>query len=384
VAIKDGLVLVLMLVFFGLLFAALSARPGSKAISEGALLLDFRGPIVEQPGEPGALAALSAQDVPRQYRLRDVIRSIDAARTDARVKAVVLDLDRFGGGYPAAIGEVADALYRVRQSGKPVLAFATGYTDSSYRLAAAASEVWVDPLGGTLFSGPGGTQLYYKGLIDRLGVNAHVYRVGTYKAAVEPFTRADQSPEARAANQALYGSLLSQWVEGVRRMRPRAQVAAFLQQPQQAVLAARGNIPRANKALGLVDQVGDRVAFGKRVAQVAGVDTAKPAGAFRTIGYDAWVGANPLSTDGGAIGIVTVAGEIVDGKAGPGVAAGDTIADALLKGLATKDLKALVVRVDSPGGSVTGSERIRTAVLEAKRRGLPVVISMGGLAASGG
>ena len=384
VAIKDGLVLVLMLIFFGLLFAALTARPGARAIGEGALLLDFRGPIVEQPGEPGALAALSAQQVPRQYRLRDVIRAIDAARTDARIKAVVLDLDRFGGGYPAAIGEVADALYRVRQSGKPVLAYATGYSDSSYRLAAAASEVWVNPLGGTLFAGPGGTQLYYKGLIDRLGVNAHVYRVGSFKSAVEPYTRADQSPEARAANQALYGTLLSQWVDGVRRMRPKAQVAIFLQQPQQAVIAARGNIARANLALGLVDRVGSRIDFGKRVASVVGVDAAKPAGAFRTVGYDAWVGANPLPDDGAAIGVVTVAGEIVDGKAGPGVAAGDTIADALLKGLATKNLKALVVRVDSPGGSATASERIRVAVLEAKRRGLPVVISMGGLAASGG
>lgn len=384
VAIKDGLVLVLMLVFFGLLFAALSARPGSRAISEGALLLDLRGPIVEQPGSPGALAALTSQDVPRQYRLRDVVRAIDAARGDARVKAVVLDLDRFGGGYPAAIGEVADALYRVRQSGKPVLAYATGYSDGSYRLAAAASEVWVDPLGGTLFAGPGGTQLYYKGLIDRLGVNAHVYRVGTYKAAVEPFLRADQSPEARAANQALYGALLGQWVDGVRRMRPKAQVARFLQQPQEAVAAARGNIPRANLTLGIVDRVGSRVDFGKRVAQIAGADTAKPAGAFRTIGYDNWVGANPLPENGGAIGVVTVAGEIVDGKADPGVAAGDTVAEALLKGLATKDLKALVVRVDSPGGSATASERIRVAVLEARRRGLPVVISMGGLAASGG
>ena len=384
VAIKDGLVLILMLIFFGLLFVALTARPGSKAISEGALLLDFRGPIVEQPEEAAPFAALSGQPAARQYRLRDVVRALDAARTDARVKVVVLDLDRFGGGYPAAIGEVADAILRVRQANKRVLAYATGYSDSSYRLAAAASEVWVDPMGGTLFSGPGGTQLFYKGLIDRLGVNAHVYRVGTYKSAVEPYLRADQSPESRQASQALYGTLLGQWVEGVQRMRPRAQVAAMLRQPQEAVLAAQGNVAQANLRMGIVDKLGDRIAFGKRVAEFAGVDTGKPAGAFRTIGYDAWVGANPLPSAGDAIGVLTVAGEIVDGEGGPGSAAGDTIAKAMLKGLAEKKLKALVVRVDSPGGSALASERIRLAVLEAKRRGLPVVVSMGGLAASGG
>jgi len=384
VAVKDALVLIALLLFFGLLFAALSARPGAKAIGEGALLLDLNGSIVEQPAETDAVAALSGQSVAKQYRLRDVLRAIDTARTDARVKVVVLDLDRFGGAYPAALGEVADALVRVRQSGKPVLAYATAYTDSSYRLAAAASEVWVNPMGGTLFTGPGGAQLYYKGLIDRLGVNTHVYRVGRYKSFVEPYTRADQSPDARAASQALYGALLEQWREGVARARPKAQVAQFLSQPQQAVLATNGDIAQANLRAGLVDRLGDRTSFGQRVAKLAGTEAGKPIGSFRTIGYDRWVAANPMPTTGDAIGVLTVAGDIVDGEAGPGTAAGDTIAKAMLDGLATKNLKAVVVRVDSPGGSALASERIRLAVLEAKKRGLPIVVSMGGLAASGG
>ncbi len=384
VAIKDLLVLVLMLLFFALLFAALNARPGTKALGDGALLLDLDGSIVEQPEEPAAFAALSGQPVANQFRLRDLVRAIDTARTDARVKAVVLDLDRFGGGYPAALGEVADALVRVRQSGKPVLAYATAYTDGAYRLAAAASEIWVDPMGGTLFGGPGGTQLYYKGLIDKLGVNAHVYRVGRYKSFVEPYTRADQSDDARAASQALYGTLLAQWTEGVTRARPKAQVGPFLNNPQAAVLATQGDVARANLAAGLVDRLGDRTAFEQRVGQIAGVESGKPVGSFRTIRYDRWVAANPLPTAGDAIGVLTVAGEIVDGEAGPGTAAGDTIARAMLKGLAEKNLKAVVIRVDSPGGSALASERIRLAVLEAKKRGLPVVVSMGGLAASGG
>jgi protease-4 len=384
VGIKDALVLVAMLLFFALVFAALNARPSAPAIKDGALVLDLDGPIVEQPAEISPLAFVSGQRIGKQYRLRDVVHAIDTARTDDRVKAVVLDLDRFGGAYPAILGEVADALIRVRQSGKPVLAYATGYTDGGYRLAAAASEVWVDPLGGVVLSGPGGSQLYYKGLIDKLGVTTHVYRVGQFKSAVEPYTRADQSPEARAASQALYGALFDQWKNAVAQARPKAQLAGWFAQPARLVQNAGGDLSKANLATGLVDKVGDRLSFGRRVAQIAGAaEDDKPADSFAQIPYYAYTRASPAPDDG-TIGVVTVAGEIVDGKAAPGTAGGETIATYLLKGLAEKKLKALVLRVDSPGGSVMASERIRLAVMEAKRRGLPIVVSMGGVAASGG
>ena len=384
VAIKDGLVLVAMLLFFGLVFAALSARPGMKAIQPGALVLDLDGTIVEQPEEQAPFAALSGQQMPRQYRARDVLRAIDEARTDDRVKALVLDLDRFGGGYPATLNEIADAIRRFRDTKKPVLAYATAYTDAGYRLAANASEVWVNPLGGTIFMGPGGNQLYYKGLIDKLGVTTHVYRVGKFKSFVEPYTRTDQSPEAREASQALLGSLFGQWKEAIAKARPRAQVAQFLNSPDRLIVAAGGNIAAANKAAGIVDTLGDRTAFGQRVAALVGGDAKKPAGFYNRIAYDTWVAGHPLSKAGSAIGVVTIAGDIVDGEGGPGSAHGDTIAKLILNGLAKKDLKALVVRVDSPGGSVLASERIRLAILAAKQKGLPIVVSMGGVAASGG
>jgi protease IV len=384
VGIKDFLVLAAMLLFFGLIFAALNARPGTKAITDGALLLKLDGPIVEQPETIAPLAMLSGGSVPHQYRLRDLVRAIDAAKDDGRVKVLVLDLDAFGGAYPAALQEVGNAIQRFRKGGKPVLAYATAYTDGAYRLAANASEIWVNPLGGTLFTGPGGNQLYYKGLIDKLGVTTHVYRVGKFKSFVEPYIRADQSPDARAASQALYGTLFAQWRESVAQARPKAQLDSFLTQPDRAVLASNGNIADANLKAGLVDKLGDKLAFGKRVAEIAGAEANKPAGSFRTISYAAWVKANPLPTKGDAIGVLTIAGNIVDGEAGPGTAAGETVSKALLEGLAEKKLKALVVRVDSPGGSVLASEQIRQAILEAKRQKLPVIVSMGGLAASGG
>ena len=384
VGIKDALALLLLLLFFAALFALLSARPGAKAIGDGALVLKLDGAIVEQPADQDVTASLSGQSVGHQFRLRDLLRAIDTARTDGRVKAIVLDLDAFGGGYPAAIAEVGDALRRARDGGKPVLAYATAYTDAGYRLASNASEIWLNPLGGTIFAGPGGSQLYYKGLIDKLGITTHVYRVGRYKSYVEPYIRADQSPDARAAEQALLGTIFAHWKEGVHRARPKAQIEPFIAAPDKAILATGGDIARANLKAGIVDHLGDRTAFGTRVAELAGHDRTKLAGGYDGIRYADWVAANPAPTSGDAIGVLTVAGDIVDGKAGPGSAAGDTIAQAMTDGLANKHLKALVVRVDSPGGSVLASERIRLAILEAKKQGLPVVVSMGGLAASGG
>ncbi|QNQ10066.1 signal peptide peptidase SppA [Sphingomonas alpina] len=385
VGIKDALVLAAMLLFFGLLFAVLAAKPSPATIGNGALVLDLNGSIVEQPAEADAFSAFAGGSAPvNEFRLRDVVRALDKAKDDDRVKVVVLDLDSFTGGYPAALNEVAEAVRRVRDSKKPVLAYATGYTDAGYRLAANASEIWMNPMGGTLFTGPGGSQLYYKGLIDRLGVNAHIYRVGKYKSFVEPYTRSDQSPEAKQASQALYGVIFDQWKQAIAKARPKAKFDPLLMTPDAVVTAAQGDIAKSNLDAGIVDKLAERIDFNKRVAEIAGSDTNKPAGNFNTIKYANYLAANPLPTGGDAIGVLTVAGEIVDGKADTGTAGGDTIAKALFDGLAKKKLKALVVRVDSPGGSALASETIRRAILEAKAQKLPVVVSMGSVAASGG
>ena len=384
VGVKDALVLLFMLLFFGLLYAALSARPTLGSADQGALVLAIGGTIVEQPVEADPFAVLSGSQLLQEHRLRDLVHALDAAAADSRVKAVALDLDAFLGGGQAALSDVGEALDRVRRANKPVIAYATGYSDDAYLLAAHASEVWLNPLGAVLIAGPGGTNLYYRGLLEKIGVTANVYRVGTYKAAVEPFIRDDMSPEARAANEALAGALWEQWQDEVRAARPKAQVAAFAAAPVERVAAAGGDMAQAAVAAGLVDRLGDRTAFGKRLAEIVGTEDEKVPGSFNAIRLDHWIAANPASQAGGKIGVVTVAGNIVDGQAGPGTAGGDTIADQIDKGLKEKNLKALVVRVDSPGGSTLASERIRQAVLNAKSRGLPVVVSMGSVAASGG
>lgn len=386
VGVKDALVLTLMLLFFGGLYAVLSAGANPAAVRDGALVLDLKGSIVEQPAEIDPFAALAGGGpVTREYRLRDIVMGLEAAATDERVKAVALDLDQFIGGGQASLADVAAAIDTVRRADKPVVAYATGYGDDAYQLASHASEIWLNPLGAVAITGPGGNGLYFAGLLEKLGVTANIYRVGTYKAAVEPLIRNDQSPEARAAAQALANSLWEIWQNNVRQARPRAQVAGYAANPAAAAAAANGDLAQAALRAGMVDRLGDRTAFGKRMAALAGVDKEDVPGSFNEIKLADWtkVTLARQPTDG-RVGVVTVAGTIVDGRAGAGTAGGDTIAAIIDKALEERDLKALVLRIDSGGGSVLASERIRQAVLNAKSKGMPVVASMGAVAASGG
>ena len=379
VGIKDALVLIFMLIFFGMIYSALSARPAP--VKAGVLDLNLNGSVVEQPAR-AQWSELAGGSGPRQYRLRDLVAALDAARTDDRVKAVALDLDGFNGGGQTAIGDLAEAVRRVRAAGKPVVAYGVGYSDDSYQLAAAASEIWLNPLGAVLIAGPGGSNLYYKGLLDKLGVTANVYRVGTYKSAVEPFIRNDMSPEAKQNYQALDGAELETWRESVKRDRPKANVDLFLKDMNGAVAAAGGDMAKAALAAGLVDKIGERREFEARLAQLGGKDGRD--GSFARIKLSSYVSDKVKQNPKGPIGIVTIAGMIVDGKAGPGSAGGDTIARQIESGINDKGIKALVVRVDSPGGSVLASERIRQALVQAKQKKIPVVVSMGSVAASGG
>jgi protease-4 len=389
VAIKDGLALLVLLGFFFLLYSILTMRPSAGTVREGALLLRLNGAVVEEASQPGALDFLMPGPAPtNEFRARDLVRAIRAARDDDRIKAVVLDLSSFTGGGTASLQEIGAAMDAVRTSGKPVLTWAVGYADDGVLLAAHASEAWVDPMGGAVIAGPGGPQLYYAQALERLRVNVHVFRVGTYKDYVEPFIRSDQSAPSKQAAQALYGAVWETWKNDVLRARPKAQIDAVAKDPAGFVRASGGDLARASLAAGLVDRIGDKAAFGSRVAQIAGRDPyQKLPGRYAYTALPAWLADHPESSAGKGIAVVTVAGTIVDGDAGPGTAGGDRIAR-LIDRASADDAPALVLRVDSPGGSVMASERIRSALVrfKAPRNGVsrPVVVSMGNVAASGG
>ena len=221
VAIKDGLVLLFMLLFFFALYAALTVRPGVAQLRDGALLLKLDGAVVEETSLNDPLSGLVTGEPPaREYAARDVVRALRLAASDDRIKAVVLDLSRFDGGGLVHMEEIGAAMDAVRAAKKPVLTFAVSYVDDGVMLAAHASEAWVDPMGGAFVTGPGGNGLYYGALLERLKVKAHVFRVGTYKDFVEPYLRSDQSAPSKEARKALYGAVWDNWRANVAKARP--------------------------------------------------------------------------------------------------------------------------------------------------------------------
>lgn len=385
VGIKDGLVLALLLLFFAALFALLSASPSPGQVRDGALQIDLSGYVVEEssPVDPFS-AILSGQAPVREFQARDLVRALDAAAGDERIKAVVFDLTMFAGGGQVHLQEIGDAIERVKQADKPVFTYALAYGDDHLHLASHASEVWVDPMGGALVSGPGGSNLYYAGLLERIGINARVYRVGEFKSAVEPFERNSMSKAARENLQALYGALWEEWKANVTAARPAAEIDRVTTDPVAWVEGSQGDLAEAALDAKLVDRLGSRARFGERVAEVAGADrwNTRP-GAYAKSDYAAYLADTAPAKPGRAIGVVTVAGNIVDGDAGPGTAGGARISDLLDEAL-DDDLAGLVVRVNSPGGSVLASDRIRTAIQRHRDKGLPVAVSFGNIAASGG
>ncbi|MEO5706562.1 MAG: signal peptide peptidase SppA [Alteraurantiacibacter sp.] len=394
VGIKDGLALVFLLLFFTAVFAVLRSAPSPAQVTGGALLLDLDGSIAEEVAPPDPLAGLLSSAVPsRQYGARDLVRAIDAAATDERIKAIALDLTTFTGGSHVTLQEVAEALGRFRAADKPVYAYAVAYTDDTMTLAAHASEVWVDPLGGAALRGPGGSNLYYGEALERYGVTTHIFKVGTFKSAVEPYSEAGMSDPARENATQYITAIWEEWQAHLRQARPQAKIDSATTGLVALLAANNGNMAEAAVAAGLADKIGTRDEWAARVAQVAGEhEWDDRPGHFASTDYDTFVanldpegpgGLRSLTGGNKAIGVVTIAGEISDGMAGPGEAGAERIV-ALLDDALDDDLAALVVRVDSPGGTVTGSESIRRAILRFKDKGIPIAVSMGNYAASGG
>ena len=388
VAVKDGLALLFLLLFFMMLFALLSARPNPGVVRDGALLLDLDGVVVEEVAPIDPFAALLSNTVPtREYAARELVAAIDAAASDERIEALALDLTGFLGGGAVNLQEVSEALDRFRASDKPIYSYAVAYSDSSMLLAAHSDEIWVDPLGGVAITGPGGENLYYADALERFNVTANVYRVGTYKSAVEPWTETGMSPEARENMAQLLATIWEEWRANVQQARPDADIDLVTSDVAGWLAASNNDIAEASLAAGLADRIGTRVEWGERIAQVVGEDRWNDdPGSFAATEYDPWLadvnGGIDLGNDN-KIGVVTIAGVISDGEAGPGSAGAERIAN-LLDNALDEGFDALVVRVNSPGGTVTGSETIRRAILRHKDAGIPIAVSMGNYAASGG
>jgi protease-4 len=356
-------------------------------VPDGAALnIEMDGLLVDQATEPTPLSLLGGEEVVPEIETMMLVKTIDRAAEDPAINRITLDLDRFMGGGLANLESVGAALARFKARNKTIEAWATAYSDDSYYLAAHATTIGLDPMGAVVLAGPGGSNLYFKDALDKLKVNVEVFRVGTYKSFVEPFTRTGASPEAKAADQALADDLWASWRTGVQRQRQELDVAALLTSWPQRVAGANQGQAELAKSAGLVDEVLSRSAWAERLKKQLG-DGEEPdrPGDFKRVEFrDYWAARRPTSTSGPAVAVVHVAGSIVDGEAPAGAAGGDTVSQLIEDAIADSDVKALVVRVDSGGGSALASEQIRLAMEEARARKLPVVASFGPVAASGG
>ncbi|MFD1958955.1 S49 family peptidase [Novosphingobium panipatense] len=216
----------------------------------------------------------------------------------------MLDLSRFLGGSYVHLHGIGEAMDAVRKAGKPVLTFANAYADDGVQLAAHASEAWVDPMGGAIVTGPGGNLQFYKGLFDKYGVTAHVFRVGTYKSAVEPYLRSDLSPEAREDFKMVLDAQWNALRAEIARARPKAQIDRVVSDPVGWTRASGNDLAKAARAAGLVDRIGDQTEFEKRVEKLVGVstmardDTDAPGYAHTPL--KTWLAAHPEKAEGQA------------------------------------------------------------------------------------
>src|SRR5690606_38223532 len=394
--------LVLNLLFFGLLFLFLlvfvvavgRGGGGAQPMQERTtLVLAPQGRLVEQyttdPVSRALGRALGGQDA-GEVQLRDLLRAIEAARGDDKIERVLLRLDGLQPSGYASLRELAAALASLRESGKQVVAFSENVGQGQYLLAAQADEVYLDPMGSLLLQGIGRYRQYFRqGLQDKLGVDVHLFRVGEYKSAAEPYVLDAASAESKEADLFWMNDIWGRYLDDVAAARKldRAELAAQIDQLAAGIEAAGGDVARHALELKLVDGLKTRQEVLDLLAERGVADEDEDLG-FRNIGLGAYLQhldrkALPLDKRP-QVAVVVAEGEIIGGDQPAGRIGGESTAALLRQAREDDDVKAVVLRVDSPGGEVFASEQIRREVALLKQAGKPVVVSMGDLAASGG
>lgn len=382
--------LILLLIIFGFVIGALRGSIPTVP-SKAALVVAPEGEIVEQlSGDPIQRAIEEAQGQGRaETLLWDLTDAIRAAAKDDRIPVLVLDMERFAGAGLPTLQELARAIGEFRHSGKKVVAYGTQFLQEQYYVAAQADEVYVDPMGFVLLDGYDRYRMYFKDALEKLAVDVNVFRVGQYKSAVEVFNRNEMSPQEREESLAYLQSMWSTYQADVTRARklPSGALADYVTALPSAVSAVRGDAATVALRAQLITGVKSRLDVEKRLIEIVGEDDSN--GSFNSVldvDYARVVHAEEkLTPDGTArVGVIVAAGEILDGDQPPGTIGGSSTARLIREARLDDDIKALVVRVDSPGGSVMASEEIYREMLALKAAGKPLVISMGDLAASGG
>lgn len=374
--------LVILIAFFWALFGG-----GLKPLApKTALVLDLKGELVEERAgsvRDSVVAGLSGNGR-RLVRLPDVLKALDGAAKDSNVSDVLVLLDELDGGGLASVREIGAGIERVKAAGKRVVVWGGNFDQKRYLIAAHASEVYLHPMGMVLIEGFGRHRNYYRDALDKVGVTVNLMKVGTYKSFAEPFIGNGPSQAAQEADSFLYNGLWTAYTAEVEKARklPAGAIAKGIDELPQRLQAANGNAAKVALDWKLIDGVKTRDEvrdlFVKRGAYDDRIKS------FRQVSFGDYVARHPDKPFGDAVAVVVAAGDITEGTGGPGMVGGISTANLIRSVREDKSVKAVVLRVNSPGGSAYGSELIRRELELTRAAGKPVVVSMGDVAASGG
>ena len=392
-SIVTGIRYLFSLLFVGLflmLIVGMFAEDIQPIPDKGALYLAPSGVLVDQKTytDPFDQILMGNSQSDSETLVRDVIEALDTARIDSRITHLLLDTDYMAGGGISKLEEISSALLRFKKSGKPIIAVGDNFNQQQYFLAAHADEILLNPLGSVSITGFGLYNSYFKEALDKLNINMHVFRVGDYKSAVEPFLRSNMSTNVKQESRELVDSLWQFYSSQVEHLRglPDGAIDDFANNLHLKLQAANGDTSALAKQQNLVDQIATRTQMFAYLNEVLpGTD-----GEFDSINMKAYLNHNRLTSRTSAaakahkVALVVAKGSIVDGEQPEGTIGGDTLASIFARLRDEDEVKAVVLRIDSGGGSAFASDIIRDAISATQKKGIPVVVSMGSYAASGG
>jgi protease-4 len=382
-----GNLLFLLLV---ILFLSLFLFGRGQEVPDGAaLILAPSGYIVEQKTPSMLSGQLFGDETQAETLLKDIIDVIDYATDDERIKLLVLDLRKMGGAGPSKLQDIGAALTRFKDSGKQIITHGDFFTQSQYYLAAYADNLYLSPMGGVGLYGYGVYRTYYKSALEKLRINFHVFRVGTFKSALEPFLRDDMSPAARESNLAWLNELWNYYkadVAAQRKFEP-GSFDDYINNFPAYLAKVNGNAAQLALNQGLVDDIKTRDEVREELMRLVGEEN--DSGTFKQIEFNDYLQIirphlnmiNPLAPQ---VGIIVAKGIILDGDQPAGTIGGDSLADLIRQVREDDRIKSLVLRIDTGGGSTFASERVRREIELTHISGKPVIVSMGSVAASGG
>ncbi len=382
-AVLNLLFLIVLIVLAIAIFAGGAKPLGAKTM----LVLDLKGELVEQ-GSAGVREAIKANvlggEVHRTVQLRDVRNVLEAAAKDPQIAGAVLLLDELEGGGQASLREVAGAVERFKASGKKVVAWGASYSQRQYLVASHANEVYMHPMGAVMLEGFGRHRNYYRDALDKIGVTVNLLKVGTYKSFAEPYIANGPSPAATEAEAYLTNALWDSYTAEVEKARklPAGQIMKNINELPELMEAAKGDLAKVTLDGKLVDGLKTRDEI--RQMLIARGEKDMLGKTFRQVGFEDYLSRVRPKMLGDAVGVVMAVGEISDGMAPAGSIGGLSTSNLIRMAREDSSIKAIVLRVNSPGGSAFGSELIRRELELTRAAGKPVVVSMGDLAASGG